>query len=153
MGYTKLDWVAGVTPLSEANMDHLEEQYDEAVTELAFHTRSTTMADLTQTAVASAALAAATWEDILNISGAGPYFFMGGMVASDSSLIDTYRITIDGAAPQTFSTYGTAAATGFVGVQGALLPMIYAATSLRIEIHNADAVNPHPYQTQLWYRS
>jgi len=30
MAYVKTDWVAGVTPLSEANMDHLETQYDEA---------------------------------------------------------------------------------------------------------------------------
>lgn len=32
--YTQTEWVAGVTPLSEANMDHLEEQYDAAVTDL-----------------------------------------------------------------------------------------------------------------------
>ncbi len=31
MAYTKVNWVAGVTPLSEANMDHLETQYDEAI--------------------------------------------------------------------------------------------------------------------------
>ena len=30
MPYTKTDWVAGVTPLSEANLDKLETQYDEA---------------------------------------------------------------------------------------------------------------------------
>ena len=34
MPYTPLNWVAGVTPLSEANLDHLETQYDEAVSEL-----------------------------------------------------------------------------------------------------------------------
>lgn len=34
MAYTKVNWAAGVTPLSEANMDHLETQYDEAVTDL-----------------------------------------------------------------------------------------------------------------------
>jgi len=28
--YTPLNWAAGVTPLSEANMDHLETQYDAA---------------------------------------------------------------------------------------------------------------------------
>ena len=152
MAYAKTTWNAGIAPgISAANLNNLETQYDEAVTELAFHTRSTTMADLTQTVVANAALAASTWEDILNISGAGPYFFMGGLVAGDSNLIDTYRITIDGAAPQTFSTY--AAAVSFIGVSGAMLPMIYAATSLRIEIHNGDGVNPHAYQSQLWYRS
>ncbi len=31
MAYTKTNWVAGVTPLSEANLDHLETQYDEIV--------------------------------------------------------------------------------------------------------------------------
>lgn len=31
MAYTKTNWVAGVTPLSEANMDHLETQYDEVI--------------------------------------------------------------------------------------------------------------------------
>jgi len=32
MPYVKTNWVAGVTPLSELNMDHLETQYDEALT-------------------------------------------------------------------------------------------------------------------------
>ena len=33
MAYTPFAWVAGVSPLSAANMNHLEEQYDEAVAE------------------------------------------------------------------------------------------------------------------------
>jgi len=33
MAYVKTDWVAGATPLSEVNMDHLETQYDEAKSE------------------------------------------------------------------------------------------------------------------------
>lgn len=33
MAYIKTNWVAGVTPLSEANLDHLETQYDEADTQ------------------------------------------------------------------------------------------------------------------------
>ncbi len=34
MAYVKTNWVAGVTPLSEANMDHLETQYEEAVDDI-----------------------------------------------------------------------------------------------------------------------
>ncbi|MCK5236282.1 MAG: hypothetical protein KAR06_04775 [Deltaproteobacteria bacterium] len=37
MAYVKTNWVAGVTPLSEANLDHLETQYDEGVTDAATH--------------------------------------------------------------------------------------------------------------------
>ena len=35
--YIKTDWQAGVTPLSEANLDHLETQYDEGKTDLDAH--------------------------------------------------------------------------------------------------------------------
>ena len=38
MAYVKTNWAAGVTPLSEANLDHLEEQYDEAAADLTTHT-------------------------------------------------------------------------------------------------------------------
>lgn len=34
MAYIKVNWQAGVTPLSEANMDHLETQYDEAIADI-----------------------------------------------------------------------------------------------------------------------
>ncbi len=34
MPYTPLNWVAGVTPLSEFNLDHLETQYDQAVADI-----------------------------------------------------------------------------------------------------------------------
>ena len=34
MAYVKTNWTAGVTPCSEANMDHLETQYDEAIDEV-----------------------------------------------------------------------------------------------------------------------
>lgn len=37
MAYVQTEWVAGVTPLSEANMDHLETQYDEAKADLDAH--------------------------------------------------------------------------------------------------------------------
>ena len=37
MAYTKVNWAAGVTVLNEANMDHLETQYDEADGELTTH--------------------------------------------------------------------------------------------------------------------
>lgn len=37
MAYVKTDWDAGVTPLSEENLDHLETQYDEADAELTTH--------------------------------------------------------------------------------------------------------------------
>ena len=37
MAYVKTTWVAGVTPLSAANLNHLEEQYDDADAELSTH--------------------------------------------------------------------------------------------------------------------
>ena len=38
MAYVKTNWQAGVTPLSEANMDHLETQYDELIALFNAHT-------------------------------------------------------------------------------------------------------------------
>jgi len=37
MAYTKTNWQAGVTPCSEENMNHLETQYDEAISALEAH--------------------------------------------------------------------------------------------------------------------
>ena len=152
MGYTKLDWVAGATPLSEANMDHLEEQYDEAVAELAFHSRSTTLADITELSPSNAALGASAWEDLINVSGGGPYYFIGGLVTTDSTWISLIRYTIDGAGPTSMAALLPAGATGGVGNIGSLLP-VYALTSLQIEINNNDGGNPHAYTGKLWYRA
>lgn len=59
MAYTKVNWVAGVTPLSEANMDHLETQYDEVMTEI--------KVDVSETEVYNAN-APTAWTD-LDLSG------------------------------------------------------------------------------------
>ena len=47
MAYVQTEWVAGVTPLSEANMDHLETQYDEAIADAGIHTKVRKTADET----------------------------------------------------------------------------------------------------------
>ncbi len=58
MPYTKTNWVAGVTPLSEANLDNLETQYESAMADIL------TVAETEVFAVAAAPVA---WTD-LNIS-------------------------------------------------------------------------------------
>ena len=55
MGYTKTDWVAGTTPLSEANLDHLETQYDEVGNLFDAHSLLIAIADNTPVALALAA--------------------------------------------------------------------------------------------------
>ncbi|KKK57902.1 hypothetical protein LCGC14_3049820 [marine sediment metagenome] len=150
MPYTKLNWVAGVTPLSEANMDHLEEQYDEAVAELAFHTRSATLADITVLTPSNAALAASTWEALIDVTGSGPYYLISGLVTSDSVWIAPMRYTIDGAGPTTIGQM-TKVGGGAWNI-GMLIP-VYALTSLKIEVQNSDGGNPHAYLAQLFYRS
>ncbi len=45
MAYTKVNWAAGVTPLSEGNMDHLETQYDELIALFNAHTILMAVAD------------------------------------------------------------------------------------------------------------
>ena len=45
MAYTKTNWVAGVTPLSEANLDNLETQYDELIALFNAHTILMAVAD------------------------------------------------------------------------------------------------------------
>ncbi len=151
MAYAKTTWNPGIAPgISAANLNNLETQYDEAMADLTFHTRSTTLADITVVAPGNAALGASTWEAILDVSGGGPYYLIGGFANGDNTQIDALRYTIDGAGPTSIAPPGIW--YGSTGSFGILIPC-YAATSLKIEIHNGDGANPHGYVAQILYRT
>ena len=150
MAYSPFAWVAGVSPLSAANMNHLEEQYGDAMADLTFHSRSTTLADIIVATPGNAALGASTWEAILDVSGGGPYYLIGGWVSGESTWISGLRYTIDAAGPTSKAPPGIW--YGSSGSFGILVPC-YAATSLKIEVQNADAGNPHGYVAQIIYRT
>ncbi len=155
MGYDKNDpaWVEeGAPGLSAERLNHLEEQYDEAHAEIEkFFNEDTGFTDLSYASPYDTALAAQTWKTILDLSGDGPYWFLGGSIGTDHAAINKLRYTINGVGP-----FEPGASGGFQWMPGSgnafvLIP-IYAATSLKIEIWNNDASNPHGLSGRLIYR-
>ncbi len=156
MGYTKNSpvWAPGGAPgISYDRLNHMEEQYDEAHAEIEkFFNEDTGFTDLNYVSPYNAALAAQTWDTVLDISGGGPYWFLGGSLGTDHSAVNKTRYTINGVGP-----FEPSAGAGFQWMPGSgnafvFIP-IYAATSLKIEIWNNDGANPHGYSGRLIYRT
>ncbi len=95
MAYTKVNWAAGVTPLSEANMDHLETQYDELIALFNAHTILMAVNDNDPAALAVAAsriIGRKAAGNIGALTGAEILAILSGQAGADFSM-NSKRIT------------------------------------------------------------
>lgn len=85
MAYVKTNWAAGVTPLSEANMDHLETQYDEICNLFDAHSLLIAIADNTPvvlTVAASRVVGRAAAGNIVALTGAQLWAILSGQAGA-----------------------------------------------------------------------
>lgn len=130
MPYSKTTWVTGTTPISAANMNNLETQYDEAMADGADYAEGE-QSDISESS-AGISTDGGSWRTLLSLTS-DEYYLIAGFIQSMDTTIGNFGITIDGGTRKTYTGH-TINVGGGVTTKCLHLPTVHGASSIVIEV-------------------